>query len=165
MRTPLLVTLVLVSPAVYAQNGGAPEPNPKQFASATCAPGKSPRVLSTATVRCGFKSGSANLSDDPNCVAQLEPVLKDLMNFKDASVLVQGFADARGKADANKSLSIQRASAVRKYLIDGGLQGERFTVDGFGSDSEFMLCKENKDDCHAQNRRIEIVKYLCKKAK
>jgi OOP family OmpA-OmpF porin len=137
----------------------------KQYASARCGTGLEPRVSGKSTIHCNFKPGSANLKDDPNCVSQIEPLLRDLNDFKDVSVLVQGFADAKGKAEANKSLSIERAAAVRKYLIEGGIAGDRFIVDGFGSDPAFFVCNEKTSTCDAQNRRIEVVKYLCKKPK
>ncbi len=157
MKTAALV--LLSSSLAYAID------DEKQYASARCGPGLEPRIAGKSTLRCSFKPGSANLKDDPTCISQIEPVLRDLNDFKDVSILVQGFADAKGKADANKSLSIERAAAVRKYLIEGGIAGDRFVVDGFGSDPAFFVCNEKTSTCDAQNRRIEVVKYLCKKPK
>ena len=95
----------------------------------------------------------------------METILRDLLSFKGVKILLQGFADTRGRADKNKSLSILRAGAVRKYLVDGGVPADRFVVEGFGSALEYLICKDNNEACHAQNRRIEVVKYLCKRAK
>jgi OOP family OmpA-OmpF porin len=148
--------------AIAASAAAEVEP---RYANARCENGKEARIAGTSTLHCNFKAGSARLEDDPNCIPQIEPVLRDLLSFKDVSIMVQGFADVRGKADANKSLSFSRAAAVRKYLVDGGISAERFVVDGFGSDAAYLLCKDNKEECHAQNRRIEVVKYLCKKPK
>lgn len=156
-----VIAASLFSATVHAQE----EFDSKLYKSARCDGEAKPRIAGKATLRCNFKSGSANLGDDPTCVTQVEPILRDLQVFKDVRIMILGFADAKGAAEKNKSLSIERASAVRKYLIDGGLAGERFSVDGFGSEPDYLLCKDKSKECDAQNRRIEVVKYLCKKPK
>jgi len=155
------VAAALVAVPALAQE----EFNENLYKSARCDGEAKPRIAGKSTLRCNFKSGSATLGDDPTCVSQIEPILRDLNDFKDVKIMILGFADAKGAADKNKSLSIERAAAVRKYLIDGGIAGDRFSVDGFGSDPEFLLCKEKTKECDAENRRIEVVKYLCKKPK
>jgi OmpA-OmpF porin, OOP family len=43
-------------------------------------------------------------------------------------VLVVGHADARGKADQNRELSLKRARAVRKVLADHGIKEARIKI-------------------------------------
>lgn len=163
-RTIVASAVVLSSTAALGQEVAKTE-NPKLYASASCKSGEEVFVAKKDTLRCNFKTGSSDIADDPGCVTQLEPILRALQEFKTGKVMVVGFADAKGDAKKNKALSIQRASSIRKYLIDGGIGADRFSVDGFGSEAEFLLCKENTKDCDAQNRRIEIATYLCKKQK
>jgi len=164
LRTLAASVALLCAPAAFGEDADIAA-NPKLYASARCAKGEEVRVAKKDTLRCNFKAGSSDLADDPTCVVQLEPVLRALQEEKSVKAMVLGFADAQGKADKNKALSFQRASAVRKYLIEGGVDAERFSVDGFGSDAAFFVCKEKTKDCDAQNRRIEIASYICKKQK
>jgi hypothetical protein len=43
-------------------------------------------------------------------------------------VLVVGHADQRGKADQNREISLKRARAVRRVLLDHGVKAERILV-------------------------------------
>ena len=43
-------------------------------------------------------------------------------------VLVVGHADQRGKADQNRELSLKRARAVRRVLLDHGVKAERILI-------------------------------------
>jgi outer membrane protein OmpA-like peptidoglycan-associated protein len=87
-------------------------------------------VLSTADVL--FASGSSVISaqgiSDLNAFATKAKATKDYM------VIVQGFTDSTGNADANQVLSDKRAAAVTNYLAQkAGLQAGRIKApDGLG---------------------------------
>lgn len=70
---------------------------------------------------------------------------------------VQGHTDNVGQAAANRTLSQQRADAVRDYLIKtGGISAERLTAVGYGDSKP--VSPNSTDEGRAQNRRVEIVK-------
>ncbi|MEZ4471080.1 MAG: OmpA family protein [bacterium] len=69
-------------------------------------------------------------------------------------VEVQGHTDSQGKDDYNKDLSQRRADAVRKYIMDKGVEGERLTAVGFGEDEPIDTNKTKAG--RANNRRVEF---------
>ena len=69
-------------------------------------------------------------------------------------VEVQGHTDSQGKDDYNKDLSQRRANAVRKYIMDKGVEGERLTAVGFGEDEPIDTNKTKAG--RANNRRVEF---------
>jgi len=71
-----------------------------------------------------------------------------------ASVMVEGHADERGTTEYNLALGERRARAARDYLISRGVEAGRITVLSYGEDHP--ACKEHKEACWAQNRRVEF---------
>lgn len=72
-----------------------------------------------------------------------------------------GYTDRFGSMAHNKTLSLQRAQAVRKELEAQGVTAERFDVNGLGSAAPVKLCAGKKATqavvaCLAPNRRVEI---------
>ncbi|MCL4117346.1 UNVERIFIED_CONTAM: hypothetical protein GTU68_007686 [Idotea baltica] len=67
---------------------------------------------------------------------------------------VAGHTDNTGSAEANLSLSEQRAAIVAKHLIDAGIESSRVTSAGYGQD----VPKDTNDteEGRANNRRTEI---------
>ena len=66
---------------------------------------------------------------------------------------VQGHTDSVGKRAYNRSLSMRRASAVRRHLIAEGIAAQRLVEIGLGED--FPLPGLPEGD--ARNRRVEIL--------
>ncbi|TXC81349.1 OmpA family protein [Luteibaculum oceani] len=71
------------------------------------------------------------------------------------SVDIQGHTDNIGGAAANKELSINRALAVKKYLISLGIKANRLGHVGFGQ--EQPLESNETEEGRAKNRRTEFV--------
>lgn len=65
---------------------------------------------------------------------------------------VVGHTDASGSASYNKALSDRRAAAVRRYLIDSGIDAGRLRAVGKG-ESDLL---NSGDPNAAENRRVEI---------
>ncbi len=67
---------------------------------------------------------------------------------------IEGHTDAKGSDTYNRSLSDQRARAVKSYLIDRyGVDAERLRAVGYGESK----LKRPDDPEHSDNRRVEIV--------
>ena len=77
-----------------------------------------------------------------------------LFTSDDFAITVSGHTDARGDDEYNQRLSERRARAVADYLIEAGLAGERFTVEGLGK--AHPLDTGDSDEAHARNRRVEL---------
>jgi outer membrane protein OmpA-like peptidoglycan-associated protein len=82
---------------------------------------------------------------------QLELALNSPSLGKDRFV-VAGHTDAKGSAQYNKQLSLRRAEAVKRYLVDKGLDAHRLDTMGYGS--EHLLAPDQPED--PSNRRVEI---------
>ena len=70
-------------------------------------------------------------------------------------MLVEGHTDSRGAVATNLALSLQRANAVRDYLVARGVNANRIAALGIGS-SRPLLDNSNPQN-RASNRRVEII--------
>lgn len=68
---------------------------------------------------------------------------------------IAGHTDSSGGAAANKRLSERRASAVRDYLIEQGIDRSRLSSVGYGE--EVPRVSNDTPAGRAQNRRVELV--------
>jgi peptidoglycan-associated lipoprotein len=68
---------------------------------------------------------------------------------------VEGHCDERGTSEYNLVLAEKRAKAVRNYLMELGVKGERFAVVSYGKERPF--CKDRSEACYQQNRRGHLV--------
>lgn len=92
----------------------------------------------------------------PQSFPILDTVAQVLRDFPDISIEVQGHTDSRGNDAGNMRLSHQRAEAVRQYLVNQGVAGDRLTARGYG---ETMPIESNATDVgRATNRRVEFVR-------
>jgi outer membrane protein OmpA-like peptidoglycan-associated protein len=73
---------------------------------------------------------------------------------------VVGFSDRIGTRRGNLRLSRQRAEAVRRYLIEGGVPASEVIAEGRGEAEPQVQCSETGrkalSACLAPNRRVEI---------
>ncbi|WP_077038378.1 OmpA family protein [Pelomonas sp. KK5] len=113
-----------------------------------------PAAAGKASLLITFGTNSAELTGES--AAALDVLARALQSDALAgfSFKVEGHADARGDAEANRKLSQLRAESVASYLVShAGLLPERLTPVGKGS-SEPM----NKGKVDApENRRVTIV--------
>jgi outer membrane protein OmpA-like peptidoglycan-associated protein len=78
-------------------------------------------------------------------------VLKKHPNIK---IRIEGHTDNIGTDDYNQYLSIMRANAVKRYLVEHGIYKSRLTTKGFGESSP--IADNNTEKGRALNRRIEF---------
>lgn len=99
-----------------------------------------------------FDAGSARITADSS--ATLDEVATDLNDCPDAVVHVEGHTDSDGPADYNMALSVQRAEAVIKGLIDRGIDPKRLYAVGYGE--TLPIATNDTAAGKAKNRRIVI---------
>lgn len=75
---------------------------------------------------------------------------------KDPSVkfILNGNSSAEGTAEHNMSLSVDRANAVKSYLVNAGISAANFTVKGYGATKP--VTSNSTEEGKALNRRVEI---------
>lgn len=90
--------------------------------------------------------------------ADARPVLDEAVSILKReggiAVIAEGHTDSVGTDAYNQGLSMRRASAVRDYLIQGGIAPARIRVEGHGESRP--VASNATDDGRAQNRRVEL---------
>jgi outer membrane protein OmpA-like peptidoglycan-associated protein len=84
----------------------------------------------------------------------LDEAIATLQREGTVSVVAEGHTDSRGSDTYNQTLSLRRATAVRDYLVAGGIGSSRIQVQGFGESRP--VASNDTDDGRAQNRRVEL---------
>ncbi|MDA9556452.1 OmpA family protein [Vibrio sp.] len=100
----------------------------------------------------GFSSNSHQL--DSSIKNTLRGVSKILAEYKDTSLVIEGFTDSSGKDSYNQSLSEKRAESVRSYLVSNHVASGRAISRGYGE--RHPICSNNTNNGKACNRRVEI---------
>jgi len=99
-----------------------------------------------------FAVGSATI--DAGSLTEIDNLAKILMAYKDINIELGGHTDNTGNADSNKTLSQQRAEAVKKRMVDQGVDGSRITAVGYGADKP--VASNDTKEGQKQNRRTEV---------
>ena len=73
----------------------------------------------------------------------------------DRRMVVEGHTDSQGSDRINQPLSVNRAGAVRDYLVSRGVESDKISAVGMGS-SRPLLDNKNAEN-RANNRRVEII--------
>lgn len=84
----------------------------------------------------------------------LDDVASVLMAYSTTKIEIAGHTDDTGDYSYNKLLSLDRALAVRDYLVNNGVNAEQLHAVGYGYD--YPLYSNDTDEGRAANRRIEI---------
>jgi outer membrane protein OmpA-like peptidoglycan-associated protein len=71
-----------------------------------------------------------------------------------AKFILNGHSSAEGSPEHNMSLSLDRANAVKSYLVNAGVSAANFEVKGFGASEP--LTKNDTEADRAINRRVEV---------
>lgn len=87
--------------------------------------------------------------------SELNVLFDVLDNNPSMEISIEGHTDSNGDDAYNISLSKDRATAVKQYLIDLGIQEERLFSQGFG---ETRPVESNTtEEGRSKNRRVEVV--------
>ena len=100
-----------------------------------------------------FPTGEATILN--NSYDELDRLVNYLKEHPKQRIRIEGHTDNQGDARLNKILSLDRAKAVRDYLIKQGIALERLEYTGFGDTKP--LNTNNSETERRKNRRVEIV--------
>ena len=100
-----------------------------------------------------FSSDSTDLT--PESQATLQKQSKWLGQYPQFTVTIEGHADERGTREYNIALGARRATAVRNFLAQNGVQAPRLRTVSYGKERPVAVC--NDISCWSQNRRAQTV--------
>ncbi|MFW6134690.1 MAG: PorV/PorQ family protein [Elusimicrobiota bacterium] len=108
-----------------------------------------------------FDSGKSSLKSASH--DSLNEVVRVLKAYPDNMVSIEGHTDSVGSAQYNEKLSLQRAKAVRNYLVSTGIDSDRIKTVGWGEEKPVATNKTREG--RAANRRVEIIVLREKQSK
>ena len=142
----------------------APKPVPVPVAPPPPPP-PAPKVAKKIALNAAtsFAVAKAELTPEGKAAVDKE-VLSKLDGFSTIeNINIEGHADPMGKEESNRTLSKNRAEAVKNYLVSKGVKSELIKTDGKGSSvpaagvkCDAKLPKAKLSACYAPHRRIEI---------
>jgi outer membrane protein OmpA-like peptidoglycan-associated protein len=100
-----------------------------------------------------FDTGQYSLK--PGAREKLAKVAGILLAYPGINVQVGGYTDNVGNDDMNQALSEHRASSVRDYLVQSGVNSNSVTAQGFGN-TQPVATNDNSTG-RQQNRRVDLV--------
>ncbi|MGJ3235479.1 OmpA family protein [Marivirga sp.] len=104
-----------------------------------------------------FEENSAKLR--PDMYSDLDKVVDFLLDYPEFKLKISGHTDSSGDELRNKSLSQERADAIRDYIIIlHPIEEERVVAEGYGN-SQPVVEDEKTDDDRRLNRRVEFEIY------
>jgi OOP family OmpA-OmpF porin len=101
-----------------------------------------------------FETGKSDIK--PESQAVIDQIAEMLKSNPALKISIEGHTDNVGTPTTNKTLSENRANAVKNALITKGTDKSRLSSKGFGQDNP--ISENNTEDGKAKNRRVEIVK-------
>jgi outer membrane protein OmpA-like peptidoglycan-associated protein len=86
----------------------------------------------------------------------LDDIAREMKKYPSMNFYLNGHSSAEGTDKRNLTLSVDRATAVKSYLVSAGIGANNLTAKGFG---ESMPISSNDTEAGRQlNRRVEIKK-------
>ncbi|HZP47164.1 MAG TPA: OmpA family protein [Vicinamibacterales bacterium] len=134
--------------------------NPLIFRNVRIAAGGAMNVIQTLT-RDGkvvshilFDVNSSTVK--PQSMGAIMDIVKALKSDASLKLEIGGHTDSDGDAAKNLALSESRAAAIKKLMVDQGIDAGRLTTKGYGATKP--LAPNNSPENKANNRRVEFTK-------
>lgn len=99
-----------------------------------------------------FATGSSELTEESK--TKLDELAKFMKEKEKAFLNIDAYTDNVGSDEDNKVLSMERAFAVKTYLVDKGIDGERMKAKGHGEENP--IATNDTEEGRAKNRRVDL---------
>lgn len=156
LLTTTALAFVLAGCGTTSKNQAPPPVEPPAAAPARVpAPPPAPEPAPQKFVLDGvnFEFNKVNLTS--TAVIILDDAVRVLKSQPSVRYEVAGHTDSVGSDGYNQTLSEQRASSVRDYLVDRGVSPSQLVTRGYGESRP--VAPNDNDAGRAQNRRVEIL--------
>ena len=90
-------------------------------------------------------------------IGKIDEVAQHLGSHADRVVVVEGNCDERGSNEYNMALGENRASIIRNYLVQSGVDASRIQTRSFGEEKPAVVGSD--ESAWSKNRRGEFVIY------
>jgi peptidoglycan-associated lipoprotein len=100
-----------------------------------------------------FTSDSSDLT--PEATGILQKQSQWLQQYPQYTITIEGHADERGTREYNIALGARRATTVRNFLAQNGINASRVRTISYGKERPVAVC--NDISCWSQNRRAQTV--------
>lgn len=117
--------------------------------NANVTPGSPDDLMVNVGDRVFFSLNGSDLSSEAR--ATLDRQVAWLKKYSNVSVTVEGHCDERGTREYNLALGERRATAVKNYLVAGGVSSSRIKTISYGKERPAVL--GSNEQAWAQNRR------------
>jgi peptidoglycan-associated lipoprotein len=111
------------------------------------------RVSVDTVAHFAFNSADLNDQDKPALQNFAETISKYHPNVL---ITVEGFADPAGSRAYNRKLGMERAKAVRDFLVSSGINASQVRAVSYGADTNRQVVKGASHDRGADNRRVSL---------
>ncbi|WP_455423229.1 OmpA family protein [Echinicola pacifica] len=101
-----------------------------------------------------FEKGTAELAQEQT-YAYIDKLVVFMQENPLVKIRLEGHTDNVGNAALNKQLSMNRAKAIRDYMVDSGVAFERMMIRGNGGADP--VADNDTEVGREQNRRVEMV--------
>ncbi|OGU58677.1 MAG: hypothetical protein A2X64_09255 [Ignavibacteria bacterium GWF2_33_9] len=99
-----------------------------------------------------FATGKSTITPESEDI--LMQAYETLVNYPTIEVLISGHTDDVGRHNKNVKLSLDRANAVKAWMVAKGIDSARMTTAGYGPDQP--LVPNDSPENKQKNRRIEF---------
>ncbi|ARV07963.1 hypothetical protein BTO04_02885 [Polaribacter sp. SA4-10] len=99
-----------------------------------------------------FDTNKATLS--ATAKTNLEKLIPVLNNYENTNIVIYGYTDSSGSVEYNQALSAKRASSVKNYLTDKGIDIARIETKGLGVNDP--IASNETAEGRSKNRRVEF---------
>jgi len=120
----------------------------------TPSPTPTPQIVARRIVLRGVNFDFDKSVIRPDSRPVLDEAVEVLRENLNVRISVEGHTDAVGSEVYNEQLSVRRAEAVFRYLVNHGIAPERMEVIGYGESRP--VADNESDSGRAQNRRVEL---------
>jgi len=144
----------ILDPEVAAPPPPPPPPSPPPFPPPAPTPEALPPAASKRIVLRGVHFDSDKSDIRPDSRPVLNEAVEILKENPTVRISVEGHTDAIGSDTHNEQLSLRRAEAVFRYLVNRGIAPERMDVTGYGK--RRPVANNETESGRAQNRRVEL---------
>lgn len=114
--------------------------------------------LAPLAVRISFAEGGSELDDAAK--GELSSILESPQYEAGGHITLRGHTDSSGSDEANLRASLERAEAVRDYLVEEGAAKDRFTIIAIGEQNPVAPNAKPdgapNEEGRRANRRVEV---------